>query len=30
MTKDGENKKIKKEILENYINDGWIRGRKLV
>lgn len=30
ITKDGENKKIKKEILENYINDGWIRGRKLV
>lgn len=24
-----ENKKIKKEELENYINDGWIKGRKM-
>lgn len=27
ITKDGENKKIKKELLENYLNDGWIKGR---
>lgn len=24
-----ENKKIKKEELENYINIGWIKGRKI-
>lgn len=24
---EGENKKIKKELLENYLNDGWIKGR---
>ncbi len=29
ITKDGENKKIKKELLEDYINDGWVKGRKL-
>ena len=28
ITKEGENKKIKKELLENYIKDGWIKGRK--
>lgn len=28
ITKEGENKKIKKELLENYLNDGWIKGRK--
>lgn len=27
VTKEGENKKIKKELLENYLNDGWIKGR---
>ena len=27
ITKEGENKKIKKELLENYLNDGWIKGR---
>jgi hypothetical protein len=26
---DKENKKIKKEELENYINKGWIKGRKM-
>ena len=26
---DKENKKIKKDELENYINDGWIKGRKM-
>ena len=29
ITKNGENKKIKKELLEDYINDGWIKGRKI-
>ena len=29
ITKDGLNKKIKKEELENYLNDGWIKGRKI-
>lgn len=29
ITKDGENKKIKKEDLVTYINDGWVKGRKL-
>jgi hypothetical protein len=28
ITKDGLNKKIKKENLESYINDGWVKGRK--
>jgi hypothetical protein len=28
ITKQGENKKIKNEELENYLNDGWIKGRK--
>jgi group I intron endonuclease len=28
ITKDGVNKKIKKEAFEFYINDGWIKGRK--
>jgi hypothetical protein len=28
ITKDGENKKIKKEKLEDYLMDGWINGRK--
>ena len=28
VTKEGEYKKIKKELLEDYINDGWIKGRK--
>lgn len=28
ITKNGENKKIKKEDLETYLNDGWIKGRK--
>jgi hypothetical protein len=28
ITKEGENKKIKKELLEDYIKDGWIKGRK--
>lgn len=27
ITKDGENKKIKKEELESYLNDGWCKGR---
>jgi len=28
ITKDGLNKKIKKEEIDNYLNDGWIKGRK--
>jgi len=28
ITRDGENKKIKKEELETFINEGWNRGRK--
>ena len=27
ITKDGENKKIKKEELDGYLNDGWVAGR---
>jgi hypothetical protein len=27
ITKNGENKKIKKEDLDTYINEGWERGR---
>lgn len=31
ITKEGKNKKIKKEFLENYLEDNWIKGRvKLV
>lgn len=29
ITRDGENKKINKEFIDDYINDGWIRGRKV-
>jgi hypothetical protein len=28
ITKDGINKKIKKEELEIYLNEGWVKGRK--
>ena len=28
ITKDGANKKIKKEGLETYLNEGWVKGRK--
>ena len=28
ITKDGNNKKIKKEDLETYVNEGWVKGRK--
>jgi hypothetical protein len=28
ITKDGLNKKIKKEVLDSFIEDGWIKGRK--
>lgn len=28
ITKNSVNKKIKKEELENHLNDGWLRGRK--
>jgi len=28
ITKDGENKKIKKEDLDSYLVEGWVRGRK--
>jgi hypothetical protein len=28
ITKDGINKKIKKEDLETYLNEGWVKGRK--
>lgn len=27
ITKEGVNKKIKKEDLENYLNEGWVKGR---
>ena len=27
ITRDGENKKIKKEELDSYVNNGWIKGR---
>lgn len=29
ITKDGVNKKIKKEELDAFINSGWIKGRKM-
>jgi hypothetical protein len=29
ITKDGTNKKIKKEDLETYLNKGWCKGRKI-
>lgn len=29
ITKDSINKKIKKELLQSYIDDGWIKGRKM-
>jgi uncharacterized cupin superfamily protein len=29
ITKNNENKKIKKELLQSYLNDGWIKGRKM-
>ena len=29
IMKDGLNKKIKKEEFETYINEGWVKGRKL-
>lgn len=29
ITREGENKKIKKEDLNSFINDGWIKGRKI-
>lgn len=29
MTKDSENRKIKKEELETYLSQGWERGRKI-
>jgi hypothetical protein len=28
ITKDGTNKKIKKEDLEIYLNEGWVKGRE--
>ena len=28
ITRDGANKKIKKENLETYLNEGWVKGRK--
>jgi hypothetical protein len=28
ITKDGVNKKIKKEDIETYLNEGWVKGRK--
>ena len=30
ITKDGINKKIKKEDLETYLNEGWVQGRKII
>ncbi len=29
ITKDGDNKKIKKEVLDSYIKKGWIKDRKM-
>lgn len=29
ITKDGVNKKIKKENLDDHLNDGWSKGRKI-
>ena len=29
ITKEGENKKIKKEYLDDYLKDNWIKGRKI-
>ena len=29
ITKLGKNKKIKKDLLEFYLNQGWIQGRKI-
>jgi hypothetical protein len=29
ITKDGLNKKIKKEELDTYLTEGWVKGRKL-
>jgi hypothetical protein len=28
ITKNGTNKKVKKEIIDNYLNEGWVLGRK--
>lgn len=28
ITKNGINKKVKKEIIDNYLNEGWVLGRK--
>ena len=28
ITKDGTNKKIKKEEFDSYLNEGWLKGRK--
>jgi hypothetical protein len=28
ITKDGTNKKVKKEDLDSYLNEGWVKGRK--
>ena len=28
ITKDGSNKKIKKEEIETYLTEGWVKGRK--
>ncbi|CAG7580381.1 MAG: homing endonuclease [uncultured marine phage] len=30
ITKNGENKKIKKELIDDYITDGWTKGRKSI
>ena len=27
ITKEGINKKIKKETLDTYLNEGWVKGR---
>ncbi len=29
ITKDGDNKKIKKEEIYTYLNEGWVKGRKI-
>ena len=28
ITKDGANKKIKKDDIDTYLNEGWVKGRK--
>ncbi len=29
ITKEDNNKKIDKSLIENYLNDGWVKGRTI-